>query len=241
MFPPCTIVRNLIYHFFRYRGLELAARGLAPDGVVPNFTEDRVIGDMESFQYTRIDARRLEPRGKRDWVVILVLNGNGKYSKHSPELRKLLGGVATEGAAKAGRLDELIVVAEEDFFARKALVDLISDLQQESAFRRSVEKINTIDAIGVAAFYNAHPYRNFSVVVPEHQSVFPHIIMSPEEVAALLTEFYMVRTDLPAIYASDPPLVWLGAREGDAVKIVRRSPTAATSIYYRRVERGVTA
>lgn len=36
-FPPCTIVRNIIDHFFRYRGLTLASHGLSPDKTVPDF------------------------------------------------------------------------------------------------------------------------------------------------------------------------------------------------------------
>jgi DNA-directed RNA polymerase subunit H len=231
-------VRNLIDHFFRYRDLELAARGLAPNGAVPNFTEDRVISDMERFQYTRLDARRRAPRGERDWVVILVLSANGKYARHSPELRKLLDGVETEAMAKAERLDELIIVADEDFFTRKALVDLVGELQLESAARRVEMKTGTIDPGGAAAFYSAHLYCNFAVVVPEHQGVPQHIILDPERAAAFLATFYLGRTDLPVIFTTDPPIIWLGGREGDVVLIVRRSLTAGTSIYYRRVEKG---
>jgi len=239
-FPPRTIVRNIIDHFFRYRGLTLAAPGLSPDKAVPDFTEDRIIGDMERFQYTRIDAMREKARGVRDWVVILVLGADGRYSRHSPDLRKLLEGIETEAAAKSKRLDELIVVADLGFFSRNALTELIRHSQRTSAAARLAARTTTIDPTGVAAFYNAHPFGTFAVVVPEHKAVPQHIIMDNKESEKLLQAFWLTRTDLPTIYASDPPLIWLGAREGNIVKILRRSQTSGTSVYYRQVDRGVS-
>jgi DNA-directed RNA polymerase subunit H (RpoH/RPB5) len=231
VYPPIVVVRNLIGGFFRYRGLALAPRGLSREAALRAFSDDEVIGDMEQFSYVRLDAKRIgPPRGGRDWVVVLVLSANGKYARHGPDLRLLLNGVEAERATKEGRLDELIVVAEEDFFRKKNLTDVVRELQGKQA--------GGDDRLGTAPFYSAHPYHNFALVVPEHRSVFPHRLMEPAEVDALLRRELLARSDLPVVYASDPPIVWNGGREGQVVEITRASQTAAEAIYYRRIENG---
>lgn len=66
------------------------------------------------------------------------------------------------------------------------------------------------------------------VLVPKHEKI------SPEEIAALLTE-YKVRhaKNLPIIVKDDVIARWLGLRPGDVVKITRHNDTSGTYIYYR--------
>lgn len=229
VFPPNVIVRVIRDDFFRYRRLALAPRGLARDAEAPVFDDDRVISDMEQFYYVRLDAVRETPRGARDWVVILVLGADGKYSHHSPDLRKLLDGIEAERPTKEGRLDEVIVVAEEAFFGKKNLTDVVREAQQKQA--------GGPDPAGSAPFYSAYPYYNFALVVPEHKSVSPHRIMERAEVEALLRREHIARSDLPMVLTNDAPIVWNGGREGQVVEITRDSQTAGTSLYYRRIER----
>jgi DNA-directed RNA polymerase subunit H (RpoH/RPB5) len=242
VYPPNAIVRTLIDDFFRYRGLTPAPLGLADEKAVADFTDDRIIGDMERFFYVRVDARidprRRALRGARDWVVILVLAAEGKYSHHSPDLRKLLEGVEVEQAARGGRLDELIIVADEVFFGRKNLTDVVREFQGRAAEARAAAKAGPLDTGGAAPFYSAHYYHNFVLVVPEHEAVPVHRIMAPAECAALYASERLTREDLPVIYATDPPAIWIGARAGEVVEITRYSLTAGRAIYYRRVERG---
>jgi DNA-directed RNA polymerase subunit H (RpoH/RPB5) len=242
VYPPNVVVRTIAGRFFDYRGLTLVARGFSGDP--PVFDDDRIISDMERFHYVRLDAVRQvsapagaeeapgpgKARGQRDWVVVLVLSSAGKYAHHSPDLRKLLDGVEAERATKEGRLDELIVVAEEPFFTKKHLVDVIRKAQARQA--------GGPDPEGAAPFYNAYPYYNFSLVVPEHTAVAPHRLMSRAEVDHLLARERIVRSDLPVILTTDAPIVWNGGREGQVVEITRDSQTAGTALYYRRIERG---
>ena len=229
VFPPNVIIHNIRDHFFPYRGLIPTTRGLARDAEVPAHAVDDVISDMEQFYYVRLDAVRETPRGGRDWVVILVLGADGKYSLHSPDLRKLLEGIEAERPTKDGRLDEVIVIAEEAFFSKKNLTDIIREAQQRQA--------GGPDTGGTAPFYSAYPYYNFSLVVPEHTSVAPHRIMGETEVSDFLRREHIVRSDLPRILTNDAPIVWNGGREGQVVEITRDSQTAGTSLYYRRIER----
>lgn len=228
VYPPNVVCEIICQHFFRYRGLTLAPRGLTP-GEIPVFNVDRVISDMEQFHNVRIDALRTTPRGSRDWVVIFILGSEGKYSQHSPDLRKLLEGVEAERPTKEGRLDEVIIIAEEAFFNKKNLTDVVRESQQRQA--------GGDDPTGAAPFYNAYPYYKFALVVPEHCSVAPHRIMAPEEVETLFRRGHIVRSDLATIMTNDAPIIWNGGREGQVVEITRDSQTAGTALYYRRIER----
>ena len=225
-----AVVRNLIHHFLPHRGLALAARGLARGAPARAFTEDEVISDMQQFSYVRLDALRAAPRGARDWVVVFVLAGGGKYALHSPLLRALLEGVGSERAAKEGRLDELFVVAEEAFFAKKNLTDVVRALQAGQA--------GGADAGGAAPFYTAVPYYVFSYVLPESKVVAPHRVLPAAEADELLRRERLTARDLPVIYAGDPPIIWNGGREGQIVEISRDSQTSGVAPYWRRIERG---
>ena len=225
-----VVVRTICNDFFRYRGLAAAPRGLAPGEGVAAFDEDRVTTDMAQFGYVRLDAVRAAPRGRRDWVVVLVLSRNGKCAVHSPELRRLLEGVETERPAKEGRLDEVVVVAEEGFFDKKNLTDVIRETQKRQA--------GGADEAGAAPFYSAYPYPNFSFAIPEHKSGPRHSVLAPEEALDLLRGQKISLGDLAVILTSDPPIVWNGGREGQVVKVERDSQTAGTAISYRRIVRG---
>jgi DNA-directed RNA polymerase subunit H len=228
-YPPAVIIHTLLEAFFPYRGLAPVPRGLG-SGAARAPTSDDVVNDMEQFFYVRLDARRARPRGARDWVVVLVLKEDGKYAHHGPDLRKLLDGVEAERPAREGRLDELLVVASEDFFRKKNLMDVVHELRGRQA--------GGADPGGVAPFYGAYPYHNFCCVIPASQSVPPHQLLTDAEVDEFLRAERLALRDLPVLFTSDPPVVWLGGREGQVVRILRPSHTAGVAPYLRRLERG---
>jgi DNA-directed RNA polymerase subunit H len=231
VYPPNAIVRNLIDHFLPYRGLKLAPRSLTPDLAIRAYTEDEIIRDMEQLGYVRFDAVRDAPRGQRDWVVVFVLSAMGKYAHHGPKLRELFDNVMTDRLTKESRLDEVFIIAEEDFFGKKHVLDEVRDLQK-------AHHVGGPDAAGAAPFFNAYPYSTFSYVLPENKSVPRHEIMTPGEVAELLSRERLTIKDLPVIFAGvDPPVIWLGGREGQVVRITRASQTGGEALYYRRVEK----
>jgi DNA-directed RNA polymerase subunit H len=223
--PPIIVINNIYNAFFKYRGLEVANRSFTGPDVV--MSDDRIITDMDQFNYVRLDAKRKIPRGKRDWVVILVLSMNGKYANHSPELRKLIEGIEADTLSQEGRLDEVIIVAEENFFAKKNLTDVIKNLQST--------QIGGADINGATTFYNAYPYYIFATIIPEHNSVPAHRIMSENEVNELLKSEHINKSDIGTIMVSDPPVIWIGGREDQIVEITRDSATAGTAIYYRYI------
>ncbi len=74
--------------------------------------------------------------------------------------------------------------------------------------------------------------------VIRHEYVPEHILLSREEAEEVLKRYHVRPNQLPFILASDPAIRNLNAKPGDIVKIIRKSPTAGVSIYYRYVVEG---
>ena len=59
--------------------------------------------------------------------------------------------------------------------------------------------------------------------------------MSEQEVTKLLERFNITKRQLPKILKNDPAIKHLNPKPGDVIKIIRESPTAKESEYYRVV------
>ena len=236
-YPPLQIIQTMVQEFFPRRGLELAPVGLDVDGKEFKLDEARIVDDIKQFGVMRLDARRTPPRGARDWTVVLVLDSDGKYASHVADLRKLLEGIQLERAAQSNRLDELFVIADDAFFARKNLVGLVQELAERAAPQKRPGAWRAAgDPEGRTPFITLLPYCRFTFVVPDHQAIPAHRLMTDSDVEALLATERLAHADLPKISAQDPPVVWLGGRPGQVVEITRDSQVAGKALYYRRIE-----
>lgn len=65
-----------------------------------------------------------------------------------------------------------------------------------------------------------------------------HIILSEEEKNEVLKRYKISLRQLPRILMTDPAIAEKNPKVGDVVKIVRKSPTAGETLYYRVVARG---
>ncbi len=72
----------------------------------------------------------------------------------------------------------------------------------------------------------------------EHELVPKHEVLTKEEAVELMKSLGIGPERLPWIRASDPVVKALGAKPGDIIKIVRKSPTAGESVAYRFVVSG---
>ena len=72
----------------------------------------------------------------------------------------------------------------------------------------------------------------------DHEFVPKHEILTAEEREKLLTEYKVQPYQLPRIKASDPAVTSIGARSGDVVRVIRKSPTAGKYVAYRYVVEG---
>jgi len=69
----------------------------------------------------------------------------------------------------------------------------------------------------------------------EHVLVPKHEILTPEEREKVLAQYRVKPYQLPQIKASDPAAKAIGAKPGDIIRIIRKSPTAGEHIAYRYV------
>ncbi|MEK6922752.1 MAG: DNA-directed RNA polymerase subunit H [Nanoarchaeota archaeon] len=62
-----------------------------------------------------------------------------------------------------------------------------------------------------------------------------HILLSKEKAMEILAKFNLTVSQLPRIQKKDPAIVELNANVEDIVQIIRKSPTADETIFYRVV------
>jgi DNA-directed RNA polymerase subunit H len=74
-----------------------------------------------------------------------------------------------------------------------------------------------------------------------HKLVPEHIILSEKEKKELLKEYDIRPDQLPRILANDPAVISIGAKPGQVMKIIRKSPTAKYSTAYRLVVKSDTS
>lgn len=77
------------------------------------------------------------------------------------------------------------------------------------------------------------------VSILKHSLVPEHVILSDAEKKEILKKLDVVQAQLPKILKNDPVVKEIGAKEGDVIKIIRKSYTAGVSVYYRTVIKGV--
>ncbi len=77
--------------------------------------------------------------------------------------------------------------------------------------------------------------KKHGVNILEHELVPKHEVLPPDEAKKLLEKLGIQPTQLPWISIDDPVVKAIGAKPGDIIRIIRKSPTAGESIAYRYV------
>jgi len=83
--------------------------------------------------------------------------------------------------------------------------------------------------------WSFHLHDVLLIPVLHNPLVAKHEIMNDEQKNTFLSLNYINPPDLPLILTTDPCVIWLGAKEGDIIKVVDNSETAVKSYSYRRV------
>ncbi len=204
-------VQVIIDKFIPFRGL--VPRGLTDERRTP----DHIMGELGRLGYFLVDCHpAAKPDGGVTTILVIEPSLRNQYMVHAPNLRSLLDSVTHEKETR-----EVIVVASDEFHAKSNLTTVIRTRQ-------------LAEATGPRIRHSLYRLKTFAMNVLEHALVPKHQILSPEEGAALLKADHIDFASLPVIFTTDPPLVWLGARGGEVIKIVRDSPLAGSAIYLRR-------
>ncbi len=73
------------------------------------------------------------------------------------------------------------------------------------------------------------------VKIDKHILVPKHVKLSEKDKKSVLKQYNITEAELPKIPQDDSAIVSLGAKPGDIIKIIRQSPTAGESVFYRVV------
>jgi DNA-directed RNA polymerase subunit H len=71
--------------------------------------------------------------------------------------------------------------------------------------------------------------------IDKHSLIPKHVKLSDKEKEALLKKYNITLSELPKILKDDPAIQSIGAKSGDVIKIIRKSPTAGEAVFYRGV------
>ena len=224
VYPPINIINIIINEFFPTRGITIVNS--------KSFSDDEIIGDMERYGYVRIDGISKQSRGFRNRIVFIVMKSNDNNSNGGNlelrKIKKIIEIINNDDVTKNDKLDEFFLIVNKEYFGRKNFDDIVKELYNKQK--------GGLDLEGELPYYSVLPYHNFSFSVPKCKILYPHILMSKEDVDELLQKERINFRDLPSILTSDVNIIWLGARVGQVVRIDRYSESALESIYYRRVE-----
>lgn len=69
----------------------------------------------------------------------------------------------------------------------------------------------------------------------KHELVPKHEKISEKDKKELFDKYIADPKNLPRMLKSDPAIEHLNPKEGDIIKITRKSPTAGETVFYRRV------
>jgi len=206
-YVPYQIYCNL-FEFMKYRGLAPEKDHMDRDVSEPA-PSDTIVPLIKQFEYYQINTRVIAARpglDEKGSVVIIMLTPDSKYAHHSSDLRHLVGGLS----GRIDNLQEMVLITEEEFFAKKNLMDLIHDL------RKNNPKI----------YYSVFPYTVFATIIPKVIIIPKHVVITSEEAQAFLGQEKLVG-QIPPILSSDPIIVWIGGRVGDYIKVYRPSESCS--------------
>lgn len=223
VYPPIIITNIIITEFFPTRNITLIKNKA--------YNDDEVISDMEKYGYVRIDGISNVSRGQRNHIVFIIMKSNDSYSGGNLELKKIkkmIELIDNDDVTKDNSLNEFFLIVNKEYFGRKNFDDIVKDLYNRQK--------NGLDTEGQNAFYSVFPYHNFSFSVPKCKILFPHIVMTKDEVNELIQKERINLRDLPVILTSDVNIIWNGGRPGQVVCILRYSESALEAVYYRRIE-----
>ena len=71
--------------------------------------------------------------------------------------------------------------------------------------------------------------------IQQHKLVPLHVILSEEEKNEFLEKYKITPDQLPKIISTDPVAIYIDAKPGQIVKIIRKSHTAKEAVAYRLV------
>ena len=136
--------------------------------------------------------------------------------------KRIFWSIQTEGAVGVAYVNQLEKAMKEAEIERGIIVTSgrYTHTVKVNAKKKGIELIPRI-------------FPSFNIF--DHEFVSKHEILTAEEREKFLAEYKVQPYQLPRIKASDPAVTAIGARSGDIVRVIRKSPTAGRYVAYRYV------
>lgn len=177
---------------------------------------DKFSDTLNTYEYVRIEGDRTDSRGVNTAVTIFLIMPKSRYALRAPDFKKLFN-TLTKNRLENG---EVLFISEEEL---------------TNHIKKQIDELRTENK---TLYIENYTYDKFVIVVPKHVSVPKHIIADRAEIDQWCDDYGTSRSELPKIFASDPPVVWLGAKPGDVIKIYRNSESAGHAVAMRQVIHG---
>ncbi len=199
--------RNIILEILKYRGFN-----------VDDWTNFSITEIQSMFNNKELDILVKNPTTNKKLYVKYHLSG----SKSGTSMSRL-------GSSHIyDYVDDLFDI-EEELDENDDLI-IISKDKTNLTIRDLVEQLYVKDKKFVNV-YNFHDYL-FNVLEHEMQPAFR--ILSNDEKIEIMKRYNIIKDkEFPDISRFDPVSQAIGIRPGEVVEIIRSSPTAVTSVYYR--------
>ena len=149
-------------------------------------------------------------------------NAIGFKVKMKDNKKALIWAVTTDGTVGVAYVTQL-KKAMDDAKVERGIIVTIGKYTHTAKTRSKQSGIELIPKI----------FPSFKIF--DHDFVSKHEILTPEEREKFLEEYKVQPYQLPRIKASDPSIIAVGAKPGDVVRVIRKSPTAGKYIAYRYV------
>lgn len=161
---------------------------------------------MQANQYVETEVFDAA-NGRR--VIVYIFDQNSEYVLSSQKMSTL--------------------VAQEMKTLHNALIMLITYTPLSSYHTRLFARNSSLNIV-------VYPQYIFALISPKGPLVYPHRVLSREEVHTLMNKHIMCKLqNLPKIRVNDPQCIWIGAEVGDVVEITSVSDTIGLAISYRVV------
>lgn len=173
--------------------------------------EAQFIQHLNTYEYIKLTGTGVT--GNKVFIILIAMGS--KYATNVPVFKKLMN--TFKPADLIG--NELIFLSEHPFtnFIRKHLLVIKKEIP--------------------SSHIESHDYNLLITDITKHPLVPLHEKITDKELTDLCNKLHVDKTYFQAIGLNDPPVVWIGGRIGDVIRIYRLSETTGETVVYRRVVR----
>ena len=212
-------VKNLASLVFSNLPAFLESRGLKPKVPLPSPKE--FLMSLSTNGHVRIDS--IDPSS--GVVSLTIVATDSEAATKGAEFKKILDGYKSKTVAGVGldQINNIIVIVPDETVK-------LSNI--EKTFKTAKESSKEL---GYTCKFLMCSYRIFSLDITKAVQVPKHVIMTKEEVLNMTKLQLFSTKELTFILETDPPVIWIGGKPGDVIRITQPSETALEFVTYRLV------